>query len=243
MWERIKQFTQPPVFSDNQAKTRQARMLNDILLINLLAVLVGFVVSLAVPTPTIVSILICLYIFIIILLRLSIKRGAVKQASYVLVLLFLGGVTAVSAALGTNNSAVNSYYILAIVIAGLLLDSKAMAWTCVLSFLGITGLRFAGSRGWLPPASPNNSLRDWLTMLVIFANTALFIHLTRLRYLEELRQRQQAEQSAKNSEARFRQLYIAAQRKTQEMALLEQKPLQILLATRWSQYICWKMIC
>ena len=154
------------------------------------------------------------------------ERGAVRQASFALVFCFLCGVTAISAALGTSNSAVRGYYILAIVIAGLLLDSRAMAGVGLLCIICITGLRYAENRGWLPPESPN-SLREWLTMLVLFANTGLFIHLTRLRYLDELHQRQQAEQSARKSEARFRQLYITAQRQTQEMALLDRVRLAI----------------
>ncbi len=227
MWERIKRFTQPPVFSDDQAKTRQARMLNDILNINLLAVFVALIVSLVTAAPAIVSLLICLFIVMILALHWWMVRGSVKQAGYTLVLLFVGGVTAVSTVLGVAFSAVTSYYILAIVIAGLLLDSQAMAIVGILCFLAITGLWFAEIRGWLPPASPSSSLRDWLTMLVIFANTGLIIHLTRLRSLDELHQRQQAEQSARKSEARFRQLYIAAQRQTQEMALLDRVRLAI----------------
>ena len=227
MWERIKRFTQPPVFSDDQAKTRQARMLNDILNINLLAVFVALIVSLITTAPVVVSLFICLFIAIILALHWWMVRGSVKQASYLLVLLFLGGVTAVSSVLGVAFSAVTSYYILAIVIAGLLLDSQAMGFVAILCFLAITGLKFAENQGWLPPASPKSDLREWLTLLVIFANTGLFIHLTRLRSQDELHQRQQAEQSARKSEARFRQLYIAAQRQTQEMALLDRVRLAI----------------
>jgi PAS domain S-box-containing protein len=227
MWESIKRFAQPPVFSDDSAKTRQARMLNDILAINLLAVLVALVVSLITDAHAIISLLICLFIVIILALRWWMVRGSVKQASYVLVGLFFCGVTAINVALGTALNAVTGYYILAIVIAGLLLDSWAMAGIGFLSLLAITGIKLAENRAWLPTASPDNPLRNWLTMLVIFANTGLFIHLTRLRYLDELRQRQQAEQSARKSEARFRQLYITAQRQTQEVALLERVRLAI----------------
>jgi PAS domain S-box-containing protein len=227
MWEKIQRFSRPPVFSDDQAKTRQARMLNDILVINLLAVLVALVVSLVTATPRYVSLIIFLFIIILSALRLWMERGAVKQASYALVIFFFCGVTAVSAILGSSISAVSGYYILAIVIAGLLLDSRAMAGVSILCVLGITTLMYAERRGWLPPASSNDTLRDWLTMLLIFANTGLFIHLTRLRYLEELHQRHQAEQSARKSEARFRQLYITAQRQTQELALLDRVRLAI----------------
>ena len=139
MWERIKRFTQPPVFSDDQVKTRQARMLNDVLNINILAVLLALIVSLITSAPAVVSLLICLFIATILTLHWWMVRGSVKQASYMLVLLFLGGVTAISAALGVAFSAVTSYYILAIVIAGLLLDSQAMALVGILCFLAITG--------------------------------------------------------------------------------------------------------
>jgi PAS domain S-box-containing protein len=227
MWERIIQFVQPPIFADDQTKTRQARMLNDILMINLLAVLVALVVSLFTSALPIITILVSLFIVIIVTLRLWMARGSVKQASYALVFLFFFGVTAITAALGTVYSAVSGYYILAMVIAGLLLDSRAMAGIGILSVFAITGLKIAESKGWLPPANSNNSVRDWLTMLVIFANTGLIIHLTRIRYLDELHQRQLAEQSARKSEARFRQLYITDQRQTQELALLDRVRLAI----------------
>ncbi len=64
-------------------------------------------------------------------------------------------------------------------------------------------------------------------MLIIFVNTGWFIHLTRIRYLDELRQRQLAEQNACKSEARYRQLYTTAQRQTQELALLDRVRLAI----------------
>ena len=227
MWERIQRFTRPPVFSDDQAKSRQARMLNDIIVINLLAVLLALVVSLVTATPKYISILISLFIFILAALRLWMEHGAVKQASYALIFFFFCGVTAINAFLGNSNSAVSGYYILAIVIAGLLLDSRAMAGVGILCVLGVSALKYSETRGWLPPAGTHVILRDWLTMLLIFANTGLFIHLTRVRYLEELRQRHQAEQSARKSEARFRQLYITAQRQTQEMALLDRVRLAI----------------
>jgi PAS domain S-box-containing protein len=226
MWDRIQRFTRPPVFSDDPVKTRQARMLNDILIINMLAVVLALVIAVVTATSIVIPSLVFLFIIILTALRLWMERGAVRQASFVLVLCFLGGVTAISAALGTSNSAVRGYYILAIVITGLLLDSRSMAGVGLLCILCISGLRFAENRGWLPPESPNN-LRDWLTMLVLFTNTGLFIHLTRIRYLDELHQRQQAEQSARKSEARFRQLYITAQRQTQEMALLDRVRLAI----------------
>jgi len=227
MWERIKQFTQAPVFSNDQAKTRQARILNDILIINLLAVLGAFFISVITTAPTIILILLCLFIVITLALHWWMVHGAVKQASYALVLLFFCGVTSINAALGTALTAVTGYYILAIVIAGLLLDSWAMAGIGFLSLLAISGIKLAQVRGWLPPVAPDNMLRNWLTMLLIFVNTGFFIHLTRLRYLDELRQRQQAEQSARKSEARFRQLYITAQRQTQEVALLDRVRLAI----------------
>jgi PAS domain S-box-containing protein len=227
MWESIRRFTQPPVFSDDQAKTRQARMLNDVLVITMLAVLVALPVSIFTNAHANITLLICLFIAIIFALRWWMLRGSVRQASYALVGLFLCGVTAISIALGTAFSAVTGYYILAVVIAGLLLDSWAMAATAIVSLLTIAGVKLAESNGWLPPESPNNTLREWLTMLVISVNTGLFIHLTRLRYQEELRQRQLAEQNVRKSEARFRQLYITAQRQTQEIALVDRVRLAI----------------
>ncbi len=209
MRDRIHRYTSPPVFSDDPAKTRQARMLNDILLVNMLAVLVALVVSLVTSTPKYVSLVICLFIIILTALRLWMDHGAVKQASFALVLFFLCGVTIISALLGTSNSAVNGYYILAIVIAGLLLDSRAMSGVGILCAIAITALEYAGNRGWLSPASSNDAVLEWLTMLIIFVNTGLFIHLIRLRYLEELRQRHQAEQNARKSEARSSASFIS----------------------------------
>jgi len=66
--------------------------------------------------------------------------------------------------------------------------------------------------GYRPPVQA--ALYGLADITAHFFNTGLFIHLIRIRYLDELRQRQQAEQSARKSEARFRQLYITAQRQT-----------------------------
>jgi PAS domain S-box-containing protein len=227
MWERIRQFSQPPVFPNDQAKTRQARMLNDILIVNILAVLAALAIVLVTSSPPFVPIFLALYELILLGLKIWMGRGSVTPSCYALVLLFLAGVTAIDAALGTVFSPVSGYYVLAIVITGLLLDSRAMIGIGTLSILALTGLYYARNKGWLPPASPENATRDWLTMLIIFINSGWFIHLTRVRYLDELRQRQQAEQSARKSEARYRQLYSTAQRQTQELALLDRVRLAI----------------
>ncbi len=137
MWERIKQFSQPPVFSNDQAKTRQARMLNDILIVNMLAVLAAFAIALVTSAPPIVPIILALYELVLLGLKIWITRGDVTPACYALVLLFFAGVTAIDAAFGTVFSPVSGYYILAIVITGLLLDSRAM--------IGIGALEHPGS--------------------------------------------------------------------------------------------------
>jgi len=186
-----------------------------------MAVVVALIVSLATASPPSVSIFLSLFIVILVALRIWMLRGAVIQASYSMAFIFVLGVTAISAALGSIFSAISGYYILAIVIAGLLLDSRAMVVTGGLSLFAIGCLTLMEELGFLPPPALANPVRDWIATLVLFINTGFFIHLTRLRYLDELYQRQQAEQTARKSEARYRQLYFSAQRQTQELALLD----------------------
>ena len=141
MWERIKQFSQPPVFSSDQAKTRQARMLNDILIVNMLAVLAAFAIALVSSAPPIVPIFISFYELILLGLKIWMKHGYVTPACYVLVLLFFAGVTAIDAAFGTVFSPISGYYILAIVITGLLLDSRAMIGIGMLKLVQTIGMK------------------------------------------------------------------------------------------------------
>jgi len=86
-------------------------------------------------------------------------RGYVTQASYAWYSFFFNRYHNYNRCPGTVFSTLSGYYILAIVIAGLLLNSRAMAGVGILSMAAITGLKMAENAGWLPPASPSSSVR------------------------------------------------------------------------------------
>jgi len=181
MLNRFRRFLKPPVFEDED-KTRAARLLNTILVtltvtlpILIAGALAGRAAGAIVP-PAIYVIVTTLWVMVQ-GLGLLLQRGRVAVAGFGLVLMMFAAVTMVLAAQGTIRAPATSFYILVIVIAGLVISRRAAVMMTILNTLAVFGLFLAESRGWLPAPNLTVTITQWVAFTVVFAITVVLLYL------------------------------------------------------------------
>jgi PAS domain S-box-containing protein len=213
---RIKEFFAPPVFPDDEDKTRAARVLNAILLVIMLLLI--FVGGIAVPFVFVEKLYNGLFILAFFLTlaaaRWLMQRGRVRLANAISVyalwmiltvfLLFAGGMTSIVA----------MFYVATTVIAGLLLGARAAlvhAAVCSLTGLGMVILEISGHAP--PRLFPIPALAGWVDMTIGLLLTTMVLNLV-LRSLndalalarQQIEERKRSEEALRESEERFRQM-------------------------------------
>ncbi len=198
---RIKQWLEPPVFPDEEDKTRRANMLN-LALINLLVVLPVIVIAnfLSGKIPVFVIGMDALGFILCLILYYWLRHGRVNLTSISLIALGLIGVTAIIAGLGTIRVPTTAMYLLLIITAGLLFDLRGMIVTAAVSSLLVGGLMMAETMGLLPPPNYSITISQWVTYTAIFggAGSLTFsalqsVHNSLERADNELAERKRAE--------------------------------------------------
>ncbi len=182
MLKRIQQFFSPPVFPGDEDKTRTARVLNTLLLTNLLFLI--FLAGVAVPFFFVNKLhnllVISLVILTTVFARWLMRRGRIRLASVVCVatlwiassiqLFFSGGLNTITV-----------FYVLNTVIAGMLLGMRAAlihSVACSLVGLSLVALEAKGYR--LPRLFPLPPIASWLDLTVsLLATTAVMSQVMR----------------------------------------------------------------
>lgn len=177
--KRIMHFLAPPVFADDEEKTRNARLLNIITISSLVGALLftPFVPAERVPY-------ISLAIGIILMIWLIMRRGYIKAASIAMVtgislVLIIGAVTS-----GGVRAPGYGAFIVVILFTGLLLGWKASVGMTIFSVLCGALLFEAESLGLLPKSYEYNSAAYWILGSVYFIMSGAMLTLA-LRMIED----------------------------------------------------------
>ncbi len=212
----LKSFFMPPVFQDDEEKTRKANVLSTILLSLMAVYLLAGLAVLFVFVQKLASLLIVVVLLAPLLVsRYLMWRRRIQFASIVLVAGMWAGITlAVSLAGGMTNMSA-AYYIVITVIAGLLLGTRVAAGVAVVCSL--TGLAMVVVEGLgypLPRVFPIPARSGWLhlTFGLFLATVALNITLHSLhdalaQARRQLEERKKAEEALRESEERHRSLF------------------------------------
>ncbi|MFO7536533.1 MAG: ATP-binding protein [Chloroflexota bacterium] len=151
LWTTLKNLFRPPVFEEDEEKTRVAKLLH-VILITVMALVMLFSVPAYVMTPEIGRILIEIIlagwsIFMLVLLH----RGRVRLTAFLFSFTLWLTVSYGTYEAGGFHGSIMSAYLGIIVIVALLLGARVGAIFGFLS-IGITGwMLYADGRGWLPP--------------------------------------------------------------------------------------------
>jgi signal transduction histidine kinase len=175
----IKNFFTPPVFPEDEEKTRQARLLHGLLVGALLLLSFGgaAVIAFLFAEKILNSILIAIVFGILSASYWLMRTGRVQAAS----LLFLSGLLTVFAVFtafsGGMLSVVAAYFVALVVIAGLLLGFRgALVFSVICCLFGF-GLVLLGAGGYSPPRIFTvEAVVGWLDLTIVLFMTTLVMH-------------------------------------------------------------------
>ena len=217
MFTKLNRWFQPPVFPEDEDKTRSALLLNVVLntfLVALPVTIIGVLLAGRVPRFEKSIIIVTLTWLTIFGTRLLMLKGQVAIAGIVTVTIIFIATTLVIYNVGTIRAPVTSFYILSIVMAGLVISRHAIAWMAGLSAVTIITLLFAEIYGLLPQPTLTVTITQGITFTVIFAIISILLYLAvksideaLARVRQELAERQRTEEKLRASEERLEILH------------------------------------
>lgn len=204
MLDRLPTFLKPPVFPEDKEKTRIARLLN-IILITVMTLIMLFSVPAFLMTPQLGRILIEIFlVFWSFLMLMLLRQGRVYLAGFLLSLTLWVVVSYGTYEAGGFRGSTMSAYFGIIIIAELLLGSRAGAVFGLLSII-VTGLMYLGDEsGWMPPAAEYATLETfWVEFSVVVIGVVglLSLVINSLRRALERAQRNERALALKMEEA------------------------------------------
>jgi len=178
MFDRMRKYLAPPMF-ENEEKTRSAGLLNVVLLTMLAltavyAFLAPFTQENPVPLLAINAILAPLWLGGLYLIR----RGWVRPVAFALAAIMWVLVTFTSVVTGGVRSPGLVNYVMAILIAGLILGGRAGIGVAAAAILVSLGMLYAELSGFLPfPRFTSTPVFTWVVLAGNFVVTAVLLHL------------------------------------------------------------------
>ncbi len=234
MFRAIAKWSRPPVFPENEDKTRNALLLNVILITFILAlpvVFVGAILGGDVPRLERILIIIACAWLTIFAAKFTMQTGRVAAAGVITVAVIFTAATLAIYNLGTIRAPATSFYLLTIVMAGLTIGRRAIIWMAGISAVAIIAFLIAEKNGLLPPPSLAITITQGITFTVVFVVVSILLYLavksldealTRAR--NELTERRHAEAVLRQFSGRLEIIHdidraLLSARSAQEIAL------------------------
>lgn len=201
----IKRWMEPPVFEGDEAKTRQASLINMICITCLaftLAVMVGALIGGKTPVSTLIIDLVACAV--ILQFRHWLHSGRVMLARVGMVIFGLVFITAVTANIGTIRTPTAAILLFWVLMTGLIFDLRGNVIGTIAASMAVLGLIVAENAGWLRQPFYDVGVTQWVTFTTLFGLTSgltYYINQGTKSALalarKEIEQRKQAEQSLK----------------------------------------------
>jgi signal transduction histidine kinase/large-conductance mechanosensitive channel len=199
----------PPFFPVDEDKTRSALLLNVILntfLVALPILVLAVILGGNIPQTGRVVRIVALAWMTIFGTKLIMFSGRVFLAGIVAVIIIFITTTFVVYNLGTIRAPATSFFLLAIVTAGLTISRRAIVWTAGASSLVIIVLLLAEKNGFLPRPDLTVSITQATTFIIVFAIISFLLFLavknideSLARVRQELAERKQTEAALQHS--------------------------------------------
>jgi signal transduction histidine kinase len=175
MLNRFLDFIRPPAFEDEDV-TLRAQLLNILILTLLVVAPLLLVVNYLTQTlQPFVLLNLILILMLALWMRRLMRQGRVYLASVLWLVLSLAIVTYRPIQLGTIPSSGIGVFLINIVVAGLLLDQRAIWLVTAYNGLAVTALRGAQSAGWLSSTPVVTGLSGWFTEIALFVGMAMLM--------------------------------------------------------------------
>jgi putative methionine-R-sulfoxide reductase with GAF domain len=179
MLEQIRKFVAPPVFENDEDKTRIAVLLNTILwsqlgiliAINILFVVVGLISQQAPQDLAISFVAMAMFSGMLVLVH----RGFVQGISYLLAFSITGIITYSIAQTPTVNAATLSGLLIPVMMAGLLTGGRGTLIITIINLLVLSSFGFFYKQGWI--VSPPLATTDLIAFGAISTTSALLLGL------------------------------------------------------------------
>jgi signal transduction histidine kinase len=208
---------QPPIFPQDEDKTRRALLLNVILNTFIIAwpvLFIGIILGGQIPRVERILISITCAWLTIFGTRLTMLAGRVTAAGILTVVITYTATTLAVYNLGTIRAPATSFYLLIIVMAGLTIGRRAIIWMAVLSAIAIIILLLAEINGWLPQLTLTVTITQGITFSVVFTIVSILLYLAvqsideaLMRARQELAERRQTEVALQQSTTRLEILH------------------------------------
>ncbi len=219
MFGAIKEWLAPPVFPGDEEKTRRASFLNEFICINLLfAGLITVAVLLGNNVPTRAQIIVTLWLVLLAMGWLIMRRGKITFIAFVLSILCFVFLTGANISLGTVRTPTTALYVIWILAVGILFQLRGVLIAISASSLAVLGLILAERAGLLPQPNYSVGVTQWMNYTALFCMTAGMVNygnrVTRnalARAENELEQRKQAEAELRESESALNEAQSLAQ--------------------------------
>lgn len=210
----IKRWLAPPVFEGDEAKTRQAGLINMIGLTCIafvLIVMLGSLFDSSTPTSTlIIDLLGCAAIL---QFMYWLRSGRVTVVGVGIVVFGLAYVTAVTASIGTIRTPTAAIFVFWVLLTGLLFGLRGSLIGTAAASLAVWGLILAENAGWLRQPNYGVGVTQWITFTALFGFTSgltFYIIQSTKKALttaeKEIEQRKQVGADLLDSEQRYRTL-------------------------------------
>jgi len=208
---------QAPTFPENEDKSRSALLLNIVLNTFLVAVpviILGAILGRNIPRLERIIIILALAWLTIFGTRLAMLAGRVAIAGMVTVVIIFITTTLSIYNLGTIRAPATSFYILIIVMSGLVISRRAIIWMAGICTITIILLLIAERNGLLPQPTLTVSITQGVTFTVVFVIISVLLYLAvksideaLSRFQQELVERQRTEEKLRGSEERLEILH------------------------------------
>ena len=200
----LEKWLAPPVFPDDEARTRRASLLNIALLCTIIFAVgscVANLVNAKISVPLVVSGF--LLVTLALLSRYWMYQGKVTFASLLVIFIGFVYITATSVTFGTLRTPATAIYGLIIIVAGLLFGSIGTLGSIGASSLAVLGLVLAENAGWLAEPDYSVTLTQWIMYTIFFGAIGGITHWALGSLHQELAERKHAEIALRESEQNF----------------------------------------
>lgn len=180
MLTSIIRWFQPPKFPEDEDKTRSALLLNVILntfIFTFPIIFVGVILGGDVPRLEIILIIIFSAWILMVGIRFFLLAGHITSSAVALITILFTAVTLAVYNLGTIRAPTTSFYILTIVMSGLIIGRRAILWMTGINSFTVIMLLLAERNGILPKPSVTITIAQGITFVIIFVIISILLYL------------------------------------------------------------------